>query len=54
MLVDDPRQDTYVVVIQDDDGLVGVLLSIDDGAGDPECFGQEVQGVLGVLDYPVP
>jgi hypothetical protein len=43
-----------VVVVQYDDGFVGVLLGVDDGAGDPECLGQEVEGVLGVLNDPVP
>lgn len=53
MVVDDPGQDSDVVVVQDD-GLVGVAARVHDGAGDLERLGQEVQGVLGVLDDPVP
>ena len=42
-----------MVVVQHD-GFVGMFLGVDDGAGDPKGLGQEVQGVLGVLDDPVP
>jgi hypothetical protein len=52
--MNDPGQDTHVVVVEHDDGFVGVLLGVHDGAGDAECFGQKLQGVLGVLDDPVP
>ncbi|MFE3290575.1 hypothetical protein [Rhodococcus sp. NPDC059234] len=44
--MNDPRQDTDVVV-EHDDGGTGVLLGVHGRVGDPAGFGQELQGALG-------
>jgi hypothetical protein len=53
MIAGDPRQDPDMIVVEHD-SLAGMLLGVHDGAGDAERFGQELQGVLSVLDDPVP
>lgn len=53
VVADDPGQYADVVFVHDY-GLIGVPGRVDDGARDLQGLRQEVQGILGVLDDPVP